>query len=74
MVHAINTAVSRTTGLSPGEVFFGEPLKPLASDGPAAIPAPPRIGEASPEELRIYVRALKQRLAQVRQRALAEEA
>ena len=46
---AINAMVSRVTGYSPHEIFFGEPPKPLLPPNSALPPLPHNLGEGSVE-------------------------
>jgi hypothetical protein len=68
---AINATVSRTTGYSPHEIFFGEPPKPLIpADTP---PVSLRLGEESPATIDIYVRKIRRSLARLHQQARATQ-
>ena len=60
---AVNHTVSRVTGYSPCEVFFGEQPEPLlfAEVGPLPV-VDAKLGNECHEQVREYVQALKERL------------
>ena len=62
---AVNATVSRTTGYSPHEVFFGEPPKPLlplAAEAPVSI----RLGEEDAATVDGYVQQIRRSLHRLR--------
>lgn len=70
--NAINSSISRATGFSPYEIFYGEGITPLLTGLPEKA-TPMKLGEVDPVALDKYVKVLKRRLAHVRQAAAKNE-
>ena len=68
---AINCSVARSTGLTPSEVFFGAPCRPLCDHFPMV--AGGKLAEASPEAIKEFAAWAKGRMRLLKQQASQHE-
>jgi hypothetical protein len=68
---AINFTVSRSTGLSPAEIFLGTPPAAVLPDEVEL--APPLLRDASPEEVQGFLGRVRQRIQRLKEQAQQAE-
>ena len=68
---SINCCVARSTGLTPSEVFFGAPCRPLCDSFPEVLGG--KLAEATPEAVKKFASWAKGRLSLLKTQASQHE-
>ena len=71
LCNAINACAARSTHLSPGEVFLGEPGRPLVHQFDEVVGG--KLAEASPEVIQRFGKWVKAKVEAMKQQARANE-